>query len=300
MLLRKILLLSMLITVSFSFAQKQRKKKVDTVYVYEKVVVYDTVYLIKPLKFKQNGLIFPELKVQETKFVRNIYKEDLDRQRVSKRALKSKTKTFEYGLEAGIGFKKTAWTATHPDSKPQFGENLGVWFSRDFFNSQWSLILSANIYHWNSTFDLDANTEDTYLNGFYFTKENQPLLFQKFNNKHFDYTFNLKVAYEWKNIRPFAGISFNHNTYKMQFLVPENNILDKPDDFKSSQTNFGFSLGIQYRILRRFLLGLEYQQYNMKNISLKNRDFDFDIFKTSNTFAERKISFGISYIISIP
>ena len=146
----------------------------------------------------------------------------------------------------------------------------------------------------------DANSEDSYRNGYYFTKDHQPLLVQKFNNRHFEYALQLKFLYEWKNIRPFAGISVNRNTYKMQFMVPDNGVLSKLDDFKSSQTNFGFSLGIQYRILRRFLLGLEYQQYNLKNISLKNRDFDFDIFKTSNTFAERKISFGISYIISRP
>jgi len=108
----------------------------------------------------------------------------------------------------------------------------------------------------------------------------------------------MKLVYEWKNIRPFAGVLVNRNTYKMQFLVPENNVLNKLDDFKSKQTNIGFSFGIQYRLFRKLLLSLEYQQYKMKNISLKNSTFDFDIFKTNNTFAERKVNFGISYVIS--
>lgn len=101
-----------------------------------------------------------------------------------------------------------------------------------------------------------------------------------------------------ENIRPFAGILINRNTYKMQFLVPENNVLNRLDDFKTNQTHLGFSFGAQYRLFSRFLLSLEYQQYTMKNVSLKNSSMDFDIFKMNNTFAERKINFGIAYVIS--
>lgn len=299
MFFRKLLFLFLIITVNFSFAQKQRKKKVDTVYVYEKVVIYDTVYLMKPIKLRQNDVIFSELKVEETKFVRNIYKEELEKQRAINRVKKRKIRTFQYGFEAGIGLKNSSW-AKELSNKQQFGENLGIWFSKNIINPQLSLQLSANIYHWDSTFDLDANKEDTYLNGFYFAQDNQPLLFQRFNNKHFEYALQLKLFYEWKNIRPFAGFLINKNTYKMQFLVPENDILDKLDDFKSNQTNIGFSFGVQYRLFRKILLSLDYQQYHMNNISLKNSSFDFEIFKTNNTFAERKINFGISYIISNP
>lgn len=298
MFLRKILFLFLIITVNFSFAQRHKKKKVDTIYVYEKVVVHDTVYLLKPLKFKKNDIIVPELKVVETKFVTDIYKQELEKQRASRIARLRKPVTFWYGIEGGIGLKNANWVVQNSKNKQQFGENLGLWISKSFFNSQFYLLFSANVYQWNSSFDLDANREDTYLNGFYFTENNQPLLFQRFNNKHFEYALQLKFIYEWRNIRPFAGVLLNQNAYKMQFLVPENNVLSKLDDFRSHQTNLGFSFGLQYRFLRRFMLSAEYQQYNMKNISLKNSDFDFDIFKTNNTFAERKINVGISYIIS--
>lgn len=295
MIIRKIFFLFFIFFISI--LQAQRKKKVDTVYVYENVVVYDTVYLMKPLKIKPNDLIFQEPKVEEKFFVRNIYQEELEKQRAKNRIRKQNINTFEYGIEAGFGFKKSDWTKIIATDKEQFGQKLGVWLARTLFANT-SVMLSADVYHWNSTFDIDANKDDSLLNGFYFTEDHQPLLFQRFNNKHFDYTLQLKLLYEWKNLRPFAGILVNHNTYKMQFLVPENNVLTKVDDFKSSQTCLGFSLGLQYRFFRKILLSLEYQQYQMKNVSLKNSDFDFDIFQTSNTFAERKINFGISYIIS--
>jgi hypothetical protein len=278
-------------------AQK-KKKKIDTVYLYEKVIVYDTVYLEKPLKFKQNGLLFSEVKVEETKFVRNVYKEEIEKQRAIRKARKQKIRTFEYGLEVGIGLKNSSWGRELSNNKQQSGENIGVWASKRLATTPISFMLSANIYHWNSTFDLDANKQETYLDGFYFTEDHQPLLFQRFNNKHFEYAVQLKLFYEWKNIRPYVGILVNRNTYKMQFLIPENNILDKLDDFKTTQNNLGFSFGVQYRIFKKFLVSVDYQQYEMKNVSLKNSSFDFDIFKTNNTFAERKINLGIAYAIS--
>ena len=295
MFLKKTIFLFSLIIINFSWAQK--KKKIDTVYVYEKVIVHDTVYLEKPLHLKSANLAIAPLMISQ-KEIKDTYQENISKQKSEKKIKRKVFNTFQYGVEAGIGFKNSDWAAFISENKQQFGENLGLWISRNLFSSPLSLILSANVYHWNSSFNLDANKEDTILNGFYFTKDQQPLLFQRFNNKHFEYALQLKIAYEWKNIRPFAGVLVNHNVYKMEFLVPENNVLNSLEDFKSQQTNIGFSFGLQYRILKHFLVFAEYQHYQMKNISLKNSTFDFDIFKTNNTFAESKINFGISYIIS--
>ncbi|SDQ69020.1 hypothetical protein SAMN05421664_2183 [Chryseobacterium soldanellicola] len=296
MLLKKIIFLLFIIIANFLLAQK--KKKIDTVYVYEKVIVYDTVYVTKPIRLKQNGLLFSELKVEQPKFIRNVYKKEIEKQTAINKAIRKKIRTFEYGIEAGIGLKNSSWGKEISNNKQQFGENIGIWTSKRLTAVPLTFMFSADIYYWNSSFDLDANKEETYLDGFYFTEDHQPLLFQKFNNKHFEYAIQLKLFYEWKNIRPYVGVLVNRNIYKMQFLVPKNNVLDKLDDFKTTQNNLGFSFGLQYRIFKRFLVSVDYQQYEMKNVSLKNSSFDFDIFKTNNTFAERKINLGIAYTIS--
>lgn len=289
MFLKKLIVILLLIISNFSLAQK--RKKIDTVYVYEKVIVYDTVYLEKPIKIVSKEVLIPKYSITEIKIKNNL--------KTTQNNIEIKSyPLLEYGIEAGIGLKNSNWGKELSTKKQQFGENLGVWISKSIINPKLSLMLSANVYYWNSSFDLDANKEETYLNGYYFTTDHQPLLFQRFNNKHFEYALQLKLFYEWKKIRPFVGFLVNRNTYKMQFLVPENNVLDKLDDFKTTQNNYGFTFGVQYRILKHFLLSLDYQQYQMKNLSLKNSSFDFEIFKTSNTFAERKINLGISYTIS--
>lgn len=293
MLLKKIVFLfSVLFTISI-FAQR---KKTDTVYVYEKVIVYDTIYLEKAVKLKPVNLMFSSLEIQ-AKEIKSI-QENTNKEEIEEQLNKISTNKFQYGIHAGIGLKKASWAENISDKNQQFGQNLEIWISKSIINPNFSLMLSANISRWNSTFDLDANKEETYLDGFYFSEDNQPLLFQRFNNKHFEYVLQLKAIYEWKNFRPFVGFLANKNIYKMQFLVPENNVLNKLDDFKSNQINFGFSFGLQYRMFNRFLIDLEYQHYKISNLSLKNSSFDFDIFKTNNTFVERKISLGISYFIS--
>ncbi|MFC7346190.1 hypothetical protein ACFQO9_05570 [Chryseobacterium zhengzhouense] len=293
MLLRKIILLFSVIVFAQTFAQR---KKTDTVYVYEKVIVYDTIYLEKAIRLKPAFLTFSPLQIQHKEI--NSNHQIVDKTELEEQIKKTSYTGFKYGIQGGIGFKNANWAKNFSGKQQQFGQNLGIWISKSIINPNFSLMLSANVFHWNSKFDLDANKEETYLNGFYFSEDNQPLLFQRFNNKHFEYVLGLKAFYEWKNIRPSVGFLANKNIYKMQFLVPENNVLNKLDDFKSNQINLGFSLGIQYRVFSRFMIDLEYQYYKIRNLSLKNSSFDFDIFKTNNTFAERKIVLGISYAIS--
>ncbi|MCE3076408.1 hypothetical protein [Chryseobacterium gwangjuense] len=297
MFLKKVFLLFFCILINFSFAQK--KRKVDTVYVYEKVVVYDTVYVEKSIPLKPANLQISSLEIKE-KEIKDLKHQNIDTKELEKKLKKLSNTRFQYGIQGGIGLKNVSWAENISEKKQQFGENLGIWISRNVFTPQLSLLFSANVFYWHSSFDLDANKEDTAFNGFYFTQDRLPLLFQRFNNKHFEYVLQLKALYEWKKFRPFIGFLVNKNTYKMQFLVPENAVLNKLDDFKSDQINFGFSLGLQYRIFSRFLINLEYQHYKINNFTLKNKSFDFDIFKTNNTFVESKISFGISYLISKP
>lgn len=291
MFLRKSLFILFITILQLFNAQR---KKADTLYVYEKVIIYDTIYLEKALKIKPKEL---SLNANPLTITEKGLPQIISIRDTTKGLTILATKEFQFGAEIGMGLKKSTWARESSESNSQSGLNAGLWVSRPLFN-RFSWMLSAHVYRWNSTFDLDANKEDTWLNGYYFTEDSQPLLFQKFNNKHFEYAMQLKLLYDWKNIRPFIGVLVNKSIYKMQFLVPENMVLNKLDDFKSDQLNVGFSLGLQYKVLKKFILSLEYQEYKMKNVSLKNSSFNFEIFKTNNTFAERKINLGISYIIS--
>jgi hypothetical protein len=282
-----------LLSILFLFlAQAQRKKRKDTVVIYEKVIVYDTIYKSRAFKIKAAPLQLSKL---DLNFRRINFPAPQLKNTEEKPTEKITENSWNYGISAGLGLKNNSW---YPDKKPQFGASGSLWLSKTLFIPKFTLMLSANAFFWNSSFDLDANKEETFLDGFYFTKDQQPLLFQRFNNKHSEFFLQLKALYEWKNFRPFAGITASQSFYKMQFLVPENKVLNKLNDFKNRSTDFGFVLGMQYRISRKISLDLEYQELTRKGLNLRNSDFDFEIFKSNSNFAERKILAGISYRLS--
>ena len=64
MLLKKLIFFFLILAFNFSFGQK-KKKKIDTVYVYENIVVYDTVYLEKPFKAKLQDFSMKNPQIQQ-------------------------------------------------------------------------------------------------------------------------------------------------------------------------------------------------------------------------------------------
>lgn len=284
-------LISLLIII---LGNAQRKKRRDTIVIYEKVVVYDTVFRTKA--FGQNlapvRMPKPVLNLKDIAFeTPSLKKNDAD---ILKDSLTQKS--FRYGFSAGFGFKNNNWTTDNSSgSKPQVGPTAGIWLSKTLFAPQFTLLFSANLFYWNSSLNLDATKEEAYLDGFYFTEDKKPLLFQRFDNKHLEISTQLKARYEWKKLLPLAGIIISKSFYEMQFLVPENNVFNKPDRFKNKSIDLGFNLGLQYRLSRRISVDFEYQHIFRKGLHLKNKDFDFEIFKPNSNFAERKITAGLSY-----
>lgn len=105
MLLRKIILLFSVIFITSTFAQR---KKTDTIYVYEKVIVYDTVYLEKAIKLKPAHFLFSSLEIQE-KEIKELSNQITDEEQPEEQIKKLRTKSFQYGIQAGIGLKKASW-----------------------------------------------------------------------------------------------------------------------------------------------------------------------------------------------
>jgi len=113
MLLRKIILLFSVIFFTSAFAQR---KKTDTIYVYEKVIVYDTIYLEKAIKLKPANLMLSSLEIEEEE-IKEINRSN-NQKKLEEQIKKLRTKSFQYGIQAGIGFKKASWAEMLSEKKP--------------------------------------------------------------------------------------------------------------------------------------------------------------------------------------
>ena len=125
---KSIYILIILLPLYFLHAQR---KKTDTVYVYEKVIVYDTIYLEKAVKSKLNDVEISDLNLKAI-----VITDDRIKNKTAEDKIKPDTRVsiFQYGIEAGIGFKKGSWAKGISD-RQQFGQNIGVWASGRLFSN---------------------------------------------------------------------------------------------------------------------------------------------------------------------
>jgi hypothetical protein len=68
------------------------------------VIVHDTVYLEKHLPLKSANLVIAPLAISQ-KEIKDLYQENIDKHEVEKKVKRKISNTFQYGVEAGIGFK---------------------------------------------------------------------------------------------------------------------------------------------------------------------------------------------------
>ncbi|TXF79342.1 hypothetical protein [Chryseobacterium sp.] len=254
--------LFLFLLIIFSITVKAQN---DTIIVYEEEIIHDTVY------------------VEEKKEL------------TTEKQMIKEEKKWNFSGNAFAGIKKNEFFKDFSD-KAQLGYGFGIEVQRYFFFPNFSFSTGLQYHLWNSTFDLDGNKDDTILNGFYFTEKDEPLLFQKFNNRHSEWVAIFKVKYDWKKITPFVGFSLNKTSYKMQFLAPENDVLSQLADFKSQNVSIGSTFGLEYRIVPKIKLFAEVQTHTLDKLQLKNKEFNFNILTNEKGFTEYSYLFGIGYV----
>ncbi len=262
--MKKLLLLLFFFALALYHAQEN-----DTIVVYEDVIEYDTVYV------KKGGIVINPRE-----------------QRPGKRR-KKRLKITDFGGIVYGGVKDINFFSAL-GSHTSLGTGFGFWYQRSILFPELSVSVGANLLFWPQNFEINALESDTFLNGFYFTETNQPVLFQQFSNQHTEISLPLKFNYTWNNFTPFAGFFANYTTFKMQFRIPEDQILNKRAEFKSKNFNYGYTAGIRYTF-ERLHLSLEYQQYEFLEMNFKNKEAGNLNLKIKNGFLDQKLLLGIHY-----
>ncbi|RTZ49571.1 hypothetical protein EJ377_03690 [Chryseobacterium arthrosphaerae] len=104
-----------------------QRKKADTVYVYEKVIVYDTVYLEKALKIQPAGISIKLPPVWNTEITEmSSYKDEV------KGAEAKLSQRFQFGAGIEAGIKKGFWSKGFSEKDSQSGFGAGIWLRNPF------------------------------------------------------------------------------------------------------------------------------------------------------------------------
>ncbi len=298
MLQNKAVLVCMLL-INLVFSQV---KKVDTVYIYEERIIHDTVYVEKPLsKLNLQNVIFNKSESgKKDKLVLTQNGKKVEILIDSTNVVYSKTKKakswffggkFNLGLANNSLFKEL-------NAPNTLGFGLGIWTKKRLFNSNFSVGIGLDGFYWSSSFSFDAKENNSALNGFYFTENQQPLLFKGIENNYFQFQIPIQFYCKIKKFVLSIGLFANVSNYKSQFLRSSRRqpiSLDETKTFTAQAIQIGYLLGLNYEISNKISVGLNYSIGKAKNLVFINKNDQNEQFKTQNSFSENRFMLEMIY-----
>ncbi len=279
----------------FIFTCSFSQQKIDTVYVYEEVIIHDTIYIEKPLnKINIENVIFTKGENNEKdklEITQNGKKIQIlvDSTNIVFQKNK-KLKSWFFGGKFHFGSARNSlFTALNAPNTMGFG--LGIWTRKQLFASKLSIGIGLDGLYWSSPFSFDATQNNSTINGYYFVY-NQPLLFKSLESKNFQFQIPLQLYYNYKKFMPSIGVFASISNYKSEFQSSSGKLtlsLDETQVFGTQALQFGYLVELQYSITNKISVGLNFSSGSSKNLIFTNTDDKNQQFKTQNTFKENRL-----------
>lgn len=292
-----------LVLSSFAFSQE---KKIDTVYVYEEVIVHDTIFIEKPFSKIDKAVFTSEenkkdkLELTQNGVVIQIPVDTLVLITDKKRTEKAKSKSwffggkFHFGLADNSLFKKM-------DAPVNTGLGLGIWTQKKLFDSNFTIGIGFDAFYWMSPFSTNAQQKEGELNGYYFTNKNEPVLFQSIESKHFQLQVPVQVYYKIGKFTPSIGWFVSTSNYKTQFLGSSGALplrFDETQTFKAETLQTGYLLEMQYTMSESISIGIHFSSGKFNNLVFTNKDDKNQSFKIENKFKENRGILQLIYTLN--
>jgi hypothetical protein len=267
----------------FLFSQE---RKVDTIYVYEEVIVHDTVFVEKPLdKLKIDKIIVTKgekgEKPQAILFQNNKKTIIL----IDTLEIEQKKKPFISGWEFGSKFYlglNSNDLLKEFDVKNQFGLGVGLFVKKTLFHPNFSVGTGFESYVTLNTVQLDNANSDSFLNGFYFTDVGSPKLFHSLTAKGFQFQIPLHFYWKFKKLTPSIGIFGNMTNYESTFLGSSGNLpltFDETQTFNAKIFSIGYLFQLDYAVHKKWSVGLNFSYANANKIVFRRKYETFAIDK---------------------
>ena len=290
--LRSKILILCLVLGNYAFSQS---KKVDTVYVYEEIIIRDTIYIEKPFtKIDKAVFISEENKKDKLELTQNGIKIEIPVDTLvlitdKKRVEKSKKQSWFFGGKFHFGLADNSLFEKMGASK-NTGLGLGVWTQKKLFDSDFFFFFGLEATYWMNPFSSNSQ-QDSELNGYYFTERNEPKLFQSIESKHFQLQIPIQLYYKIGKFTPSLGGFVSVSSYKTAFLGTSGTLplrFDQTQTFKTEALQIGYLIELQYEISEHISAGIHLDFGTFNNMVFINKDDKNQTFKIDNRFTETR------------
>jgi hypothetical protein len=287
--------LLLLLAINFSFSQE---KKVDTIYVYEEIIIRDTVYIEKPLeKLKIDKITVSSLKKGEKPLV--TFFQNNKKIIIASDTLVIEKKKKKFDSDWKFGVKLNSMVNSNTILK-EFGATnqhivgIGLFVKKTLFHPNFSIGTGFETYLTANTSQINNASSDSFLNGFYFTNDASPKLFESISTKGFQFQIPFQFYWKIKKFTPSVGVFGNITNYQSEFIGSSGNFpltLDEKQTFTAKTFYIGYLFQLEYTLYKNWSIAFNYSYATGKNIVFKRNDETFAIDKklTQNTF-------GVSFL----
>lgn len=289
------LYLVLLFILNFSFAQE---KKIDTVYVYEEIIIRDTVYIEKPLdKIKIDKVTISSAKKGEKSQLAISQNNKKTIVPIDTLVIEKKKKNFgskwKFGSKLNFGLNSNTLLKEF-DAKNQLTIGVGLFVKKKGGHPNFYIGTGFETQLTMNTSQINNATSDSFLNGFYFTDNGNPKLFESISTKGFQFQIPIQFYWEIKKFTPSIGVFGTMSNYESTLKGSSGSLpltLDESQKFNAKTFYFGYLFQLDYAIYKQWSIGLNYSYSNAKKIVFKRNEEAFAIDKklTQNTF-------GISFL----
>lgn len=295
----KIIILFLAFT-TFAFSQE---KRVDTIFVYEEIIIHDTIFIEKPL-IKIDKAIFTSEnnKKDNLELTQNGKKIQIPIDTLvlitdKKRIEKEKKQSWFFGAKLHLGLASNS-LLKEMNAPNTAGLGLGIWTRKELSNSNFSVGIGIDVFYWMSPFSFNASQNDSDLNGYYFTEDGDPKLFQSIENKHFQLQIPFQFYYRINKFTPSIGGFLSLSNYKSNFVGSSGNLpltLDEIQTFNAEALQIGYLTELQYAVSKHLSVGVHFSSGKANNLVFTNKQDKNESFKTKNGFTENRCLFQLIY-----
>jgi hypothetical protein len=276
-----------------------QEKKVDTVYVYEEVIIRDTVFFEKPLtKIKVDKVILnkeqkgskPSISVIQKKQTTIISADTI----LIKRFKNNIFSNLDYSLKLNSGITSFSLLKEF-EIKNQHYLSFGLLVKKKLFNSNFSIGTGIE-----TSFLLDVvkqtntNSESDLL-GYYFTNDGNPKLFESINTKGFQFQVPLLFFWKINKFTPSVGVFSIFSKYQAKFIGSSGNLplrFDETQTFNANAIYFGYLAQLEYSLHKNWSIGANYSFASAKKLVFRRDDESFAISKKQT---QTTLGIGLRY-----
>lgn len=276
----------------------------DTIYIYEEVVIHDTIYIEKQLDkleiktailtldtiTKKNVLqILDNGKILSIPIENTIVKSNT----LNKTVKNKNSYNWEYGIKIDLSVPKNSIF----NNQLATGLGAGFFAKHNLLNPKFFIGSSVSFTRHFKSFDLKPNESDSDLSGYYFF-DAFPKYISNISNKHNQYSFSTQVYWKINKFSPSFGGFYGLNIYQTTFTGTSGNlplIFDKEEILTTKTNQIGTFVEINYGFNLQWSIAIKYFSSEINSLKFINNNSEISSNKKG---IENGISFQLLYNFS--